>query len=434
MNRSEGALEPTRTSERLNQRKARLEPFEQLNLIMAQKILNVVLCGTGTVGGALLQQMAAQQQLLLSERNLNLRIVGVVDIFNIMTDKQGLDLSCFSMEQFREEFAKSPKSSLQLIHDSVLQLRKEVEGDMVFVDCTASYDIATLYQDFLDAKVSVACANKVAASGDINAYRRLKQTAVRNDVKYNFETNVGAGLPVIHTIDDLVKSGDRITKIEAVLSGTLNFIFNTISRDVTFSEAVKKAKEERFSEPDPRIDLSGIDVIRKLVILARESGYEVSQDDVEKHLFVPQEYFEGTLDDFWHNLPKLDPYFEALRKEVADANQCLRFIAKLEVNGNGNPLNRSEGALEPLEPARTSERLNFLQSRVVFLKVACHGGVTVCVLCLDDWFYDGIEIYLCIGIVSFGIECVGIAISGIIGVEPMLSLPFVRHTVAVGVG
>ena len=301
---------------------------------MAQKILNVVLCGTGTVGGALLQQMAAQQQLLLSERNLNLRIVGVVDIFNIMTDKQGLNLSSFSMEQFREEFAKSPKSSLQLIHDSVLQLRKEVDGCMVFVDCTASYDIATLYQDFLDAKVSVACANKVAASGDINAYRRLKQTAVRNDVKYNFETNVGAGLPVIHTIDDLVKSGDRITKIEAVLSGTLNFIFNTISRDVTFSEAVKKAKEERFSEPDPRIDLSGIDVIRKLVILARESGYEVSQDDVEKHLFVPQEYFEGTLDDFWHNLPKLDPYFEALRKEVADANQCLRFIAKLEVNAS----------------------------------------------------------------------------------------------------
>ena len=301
---------------------------------MAQKILNVVLCGTGTVGGALLQQMAAQQQKLLSERNLNLRIVGVVDIFNIMTDKQGLNLNSFSMEQFREEFAKSPKSSLQLIHDSVLQLRKEVEGCMVFVDCTASYDIATLYQDFLDAKVSVACANKVAASGDINAYRRLKQTAIKNDVKYNFETNVGAGLPVIHTIDDLVKSGDRITKIEAVLSGTLNFIFNTISRDVTFSEAVKKAKEERFSEPDPRIDLSGIDVIRKLVILARESGYEVSQDDVEKHLFVPQEYFEGTLDDFWHNLPKLDPYFEALRKEVADANQCLRFIAKLEVNAS----------------------------------------------------------------------------------------------------
>lgn len=297
---------------------------------MAQKKLNVVLCGTGTVGGALLQQMAEQQQRLLSERNLDMRIVGVVDIFNIMTDRDGLDLSGFSMEKFRKEFAKAPESSMQLIHNSVLSLRKQVEGCMVFVDCTASYEIANLYQDFLDASISIACANKVAASGDIETYRKLKQTAVKNDVKYNFETNVGAGLPVIHTIDDLVKSGDKITGIEAVLSGTLNFIFNTISRDVTFSEAVRKAKEERFSEPDPRIDLSGIDVIRKLVILARESGYEVSQEDVEKHLFVPQEYFDGTLDDFWQNLPKLDPYFEALRKEVAEAGECLRFIAKMD--------------------------------------------------------------------------------------------------------
>lgn len=297
---------------------------------MTKKTLNVVLCGTGTVGGALLEQMAQQQSLLLQERNLDMKVVGVVDIFNILISKEGIDLTNFSMEAFRKEFAQAPKSSLQAIHDGVLQLRQEVEGNMVFVDCTASYDIAKLYQDFLDASISVVCANKVAASGDINLYRRLKETAVKNDVKYNFETNVGAGLPVIHTIDDLVKSGDRITKIEAVLSGTLNFIFNTISRDITFSEAVRKAKEERFSEPDPRIDLSGIDVIRKLVILARESGYDVSQEDVERHLFVPQEYFDGTLEDFWQNLPKLDPYFEALRKQVEEEGQCLRFIAKLE--------------------------------------------------------------------------------------------------------
>ena len=297
---------------------------------MTKKTLNVVLCGTGTVGGALLEQMAQQQGMLLSKRNLDMKVVGVVDIFNILIDKVGIDLTNFSMEAFRKEFAQAPKSSLQAIHDGVLQLRQEVEGNMVFVDCTASYDIAKLYQDFLDASISIVCANKVAASGDINLYRRLKETAVKNDVKYNFETNVGAGLPVIHTIDDLVKSGDRITKIEAVLSGTLNFIFNTISRDVTFSEAVRKAKEERFSEPDPRIDLSGIDVIRKLVILARESGYDVSQEDVERHLFVPQEYFDGSLEDFWQNLPKLDPYFEALRKQVEEEGQCLRFIAKLE--------------------------------------------------------------------------------------------------------
>ena len=299
---------------------------------MAKKTLKVVLCGTGTVGGALLQQMAQQQAMLLRERNLDMQIVGIVDIFNILMDKEGLDLTGFSMEAFREKFSKAPKSSIDAIRDGVLQMRREVEGNMVFVDCTASHEIADLYQPFLDASISIVCANKVAASGDIEAYRRLKATAVKNDVKYNFETNVGAGLPVIHTIDDLVKSGDKILKIEAVLSGTLNFIFNTISKDVTFSDAVRKAKEERFSEPDPRIDLSGIDVIRKLVILAREAGYEVSQEDVERNLFVPQEYFDGTLDDFWANLPRLNPYFEALRKEVEENGQCLRFIAKLETN------------------------------------------------------------------------------------------------------
>ena len=338
---------------------------------MKQKTLKVVLCGTGTVGGALLQQMAQQQEWLLRTRNLNMQIVGVVDIFNILMDKEGLDLTDFSMDRFRETFSKAPKSSIDAIRNGVLQMRREVEADMVFVDCTASYEIASLYQDFLDASISIVCANKVAAAGDIDAYRKLKETAVKNGVKYNYETNVGAGLPVIHTIDDLVKSGDRIVKIEAVLSGTLNFIFNTISRDITFSDAVWKAKEQRFSEPDPRIDLSGIDVIRKLVILAREAGYDVSQEDVEKNLFVPQEYFDGTLDDFWQNLPKLDPYFEALRKEAVEQEQCLRFIAKMEVNGNGNwnPLNRSEGALEPLEPTRTSERLNPVKCSVSLEKV-----------------------------------------------------------------
>ena len=339
---------------------------------MKQKTLKVVLCGTGTVGGALLQQMAQQQEWLLRTRNLNMQIVGVVDIFNILMDKEGLDLTDFSMDRFRETFSKAPKSSIEAIHDGVLSMRREVEADMVFVDCTASYEIASLYQDFLDASISIVCANKVAAAGDIDAYRKLKEIAVKNGVKYNYETNVGAGLPVIHTIDDLVKSGDRIVKIEAVLSGTLNFIFNTISKDITFSDAVRKAKEQRFSEPDPRIDLSGIDVIRKLVILAREAGYEVSQEDVEKNLFVPQEYFDGTLDDFWANLPRLNPYFEALRKEAVEQEQCLRFIAKMEVNGNvngngnWNPLNRSEGALEP---TRTSERLNSVKCSVSLEKV-----------------------------------------------------------------
>jgi aspartokinase/homoserine dehydrogenase 1 len=301
---------------------------------MKQHRLNVVLCGTGTVGGTLLEQMAQQQKKLREERGLDLRVVGVVDIFNIMLAPEGISLEGFDNNKFREQFKACPKSSLEVIHDEVLKLGL---SDMVFVDCTASYEIADLYHDFLSQGISIVCANKVAASGDIEQYKLLKRTALEHDCKYNFETNVGAGLPLIHTIDDLVKSGDRITGIEAVLSGTLNFIFDTISADVKFSDAVRMAKEQRFSEPDPRIDLSGIDVIRKLVILARESGYMLSQDDVEKHLFVPQSYFDGTLDDFWKNLPHLDSDIESIRSEAEKAGQHLRFVAHLDASEAAAP-------------------------------------------------------------------------------------------------
>ena len=309
---------------------------------MTQHKLNIILCGTGTVGGTLLQQIAEQQSALLEKRHLDLQVVGIVDIFNILTDKDGIDLCAyndtttgrFSFDTFRKAFSQCPKSSLDTIRKEVLAMADVIVNGMgqelCFVDCTAAYDIAALYQEFIDAKVSITCANKVAASGDYDAFQKLKKTAVENDVKYKFETNVGAGLPVIRTIDHLVSSGDKIVKIEAILSGTLNYIFNVISADVTFSDAVRKAKEERFSEPDPRVDLSGVDVIRKLVILARESGYKVSQDDVEKHLFVPDEYFEGSIDYFWRNLPQLDEHFEKLRQDVEKNHEHLRFVAKME--------------------------------------------------------------------------------------------------------
>lgn len=303
-----------------------------MNLQNNIKTLNVFLCGTGTVGGTLLEQIAQQQEMLLKERNLNLQVVGVADIFNIITDPKGINLSNFDFKTFNENFRKAAPSSIEVIHDQALALGVE---NLVFVDCTASYEVAGLYFDMLNGGINVVAANKVAASSDLANYKLLKKTALEKAVKYRHETNVGAGLPIISTISDLVASGDKITKIEAVLSGTLNYIFNVISSDVTFSMAVQKAKEERFSEPDPRIDLSGIDVIRKLVILARESGYEMSQEDVEKNLFVPNEYFEGSLDDFWKNLPALDKQFEEQRKELEASNQHLRFVAKLE-NGKGS--------------------------------------------------------------------------------------------------
>lgn len=294
--------------------------------------LNVFLCGTGTVGGTLLQQIAQQQEMLRTERRLELNIVGIADIFNIITDKNGIDLTGFSFDKFREEFAKAEKSSLQVIHDAVLALDVK---DLVFVDCTASYEVADLYLDILSAGIHVVAANKVAASGDLEHYKLLKKTALEKGVKYRHETNVGAGLPILNTMSDLVASGDKVTKIEAVLSGTLNYIFNVISSDVTFSQAVKMAKENRFSEPDPRVDLSGIDVIRKLVILARQSGYDMSQEEVEKHLFVPEEYFEGTIEEFWEKLPQLDHHFDKVRVKAEANQENLRFVARLE-NGKGS--------------------------------------------------------------------------------------------------
>jgi len=181
----------------------------------------------------------------------------------------------------------------------------------------------------------VVAANKAAASSDYATYQKLKSTARKRGVKFLFETNVGAGLPIIRTMNDLLNSGDKILKIEAVLSGTLNFIFNKISADVPFSETVRLAKEEGYSEPDPRVDLSGKDVIRKLVILAREAGYRIEQSDVEKHLFVPDSFFRGTLDEFWKNLPSLDADFERRRKVLESEGKRWRFVSRYE-NGKAS--------------------------------------------------------------------------------------------------
>ena len=285
-------------------------------------VLNLFICGVGTVGGNLISQIHSQYEELKKTRRLKLNVVGISSSHNAIFCREGIDLG-----NYREELAKSAPSNIN-------HLREEVIGmnifNSVFVDCTASSEVAGLYQEFLEHNISVVAANKVAASSDYESYLKLKQTALKRGVKFLFETNVGAGLPIIGTINDLKNSGDKILKIEAVLSGTLNFIFNEISADVPFSETVARAKQQGYSEPDPRIDLSGKDVVRKLVILAREAGYKVEQDDVEKHLFVPDDFFKGSIDDFWKNLPSLDADFEARRKVLESENKRWRFVAKLD--------------------------------------------------------------------------------------------------------
>ena len=282
------------------------------------KVLNIFICGVGTVGAQLIEQIQQQQSTLLREQHLHLNVVGIANSRGYIFNAEGIDLTTYREQLASNLITSSPHRLIASLPNSV------------FVDCTASAEVADTYLSLLENNISVVTANKIAASSAYSHYQLLKQTALDRGVKFLFETNVGAGLPIISTINDLRNSGDKILRIEAVLSGTLNFIFNEIAADVPFSETIRRAKEQGYSEPDPRIDLSGKDVIRKLVILAREAGYPVEQEDVEKHLFIPDDYFQGSVDDFWKRLPELDADFEARRQELEKNGLRWRFVATME--------------------------------------------------------------------------------------------------------
>ncbi len=285
--------------------------------------LNVFLLGVGLVGGSLIKQIANQQEKLLKENHLDIKIVGIANSKNIVIDRDGIEL-----ENYKDKLYKSQlKSSLEAYKDEIINMNIY---NSVLVDCTASSETPSIYYDLLDANISIVTANKVAASSSYKNYKKLKELASDKGVKFLFETNVGAGLPIINTINDMVNSGDKINKIEAVLSGTLNYIFNTISAEVPLSQTIKLAKEEGYAEPDPRIDLSGLDVMRKLLILARESGYKVEASDIVVTKFISDELFEGTIEKFWENISKLDANFEKERQRLVSQGKCWRFVAKFE--------------------------------------------------------------------------------------------------------
>lgn len=287
------------------------------------RLLNLFIVGIGNVGCHLIEQIAGQQQRLLDTKALKIRVVGIANSRKAVFDPEGIDLS-----SWRESLDESPlKTSPQLILDEILGLNLY---NPVFVDCTTSTEIAGLYEKLLEHNVNVVAANKKAASSAYSNYSRLKETAHRRDVKYLFETNVGAGLPIINTINNLINSGDRILRIEAVLSGTLNFIFNTMSADIPLSQAIRMARDEGYSEPDPRDDLSGADVIRKIVILAREAGYAVEREDVKARLFIPDELFKGTLDEFYAALDPLDKAMEERRAHAQAEGRRFRFVARMD--------------------------------------------------------------------------------------------------------
>lgn len=287
------------------------------------KEVNLFICGVGTVGGMLIEQIRSQKEELMQTHRMKLNVVGIASSKRLVLDRGGIDLA-----NYREALETGMPSTPATMRDEIVRMNI---FNSVFVDCTASKEIAELYQTLLDHNISVVAANKVAASNSYESYARLKETALQRGVKFLYETNVGAGLPIIGTINDLRSSGDRILRIEAVLSGTLNFIFNALSAETPFSETVRLAKELGYSEPDPRIDLSGTDVIRKLVILTREGGYRAEQDEVERNLFVPDDIMNGSIEDFWRRLPELDADFEARRKVLEAEGKRWRFVARMEM-------------------------------------------------------------------------------------------------------
>ena len=290
--------------------------------LSSSQVLNLFVMGVGSVGSNLLKQIAKQQNNLLRNKALNLRVVGIANSHNCIFNRDGIDLNTYCEQLSNSKIISTPTT----FKEEMLQMNM---FNSVFVDCTDSGDVAAQYYDILSHNISVVASNKIAASSSYNNYIMLKETAKARDVKFLFETNVGAGLPIINTINALTNSGDSILHIDAALSGTLNYIFNTVSNEIPLSRAIKMAIEAGYSEPDPRVDLSGKDVLRKMVILAREAGYTIEQEDVDVDYFIPKEYFDNDLDTFMTLIPNLDADFEQMRMQYAQEGKLLRYVASL---------------------------------------------------------------------------------------------------------
>jgi aspartokinase/homoserine dehydrogenase 1 len=288
------------------------------------KEMYLFIAGTGLVGTSLMKQLQKQYSTLVAEHNLKINLIGVTNSRKMLIDKKGIPL-----EGYKEVLKTSgEKGDISVF---IQQMTKLNLRNSVFIDCTADQDVASRYGDILSKYVSIVAANKIACSSSQNYYQKLKSIASENGVRFMYETTVGAGLPIIKTINDLVLSGDKILKVEAVLSGTMNFIFNELSPEMPLSNAIRKAREKGYSEPDPRVDLSGTDVVRKILILAREAGYTIEKEDVTVKMFLPEECFKGDLNDFFEKVKEIDAEFEQKRKELTSKNLKWRFFATMEM-------------------------------------------------------------------------------------------------------
>jgi aspartokinase/homoserine dehydrogenase 1 len=291
------------------------------------KQVNVFVAGVGNVGSKLLAQLHKQIAFLETDLKLKLNVAGLMNSRKMIVSEKGIKL-----DDWQNELGNSEKSNLHSFVDNIIALNLP---NSVFVDVTANAEVADVYASLLKKSISVVACNKIAASSSYSNYQQLKETAREYNTSFLFETNVGAGLPIIGTIHDLVRSGDRIHKMQAVLSGTLNFVFNNYDGSRPFADVVKQAQDEGYTEPDPRLDLGGTDVMRKILILAREAGQKMEFSEIANQSFMPEECMQGTVEDFYQSMKKHEAHFSSLLEAAKKEGAILKFVATYE-NGKAS--------------------------------------------------------------------------------------------------
>ena len=320
------------------------------------KQVNLYIAGVGNVGGKLIDQIKKQAGYVQEQLRLQINIVGIANSKRQIINQEGIDLS-----NWREQLVDAPLGDINKYVHTIIENNLR---NSVFVDVTAHEQVASVYAQLLGKAVSVVACNKIACSSPYENYLKLKSLAREYNASFLFETNVGASLPIIGTLNNLILSGDSINKIQAVLSGTLNFVFNQYDGTVPFAQVVRQAQVEGYTEPDPRMDLGGTDVMRKIMILAREAGNKIEMSDIENEGFLPASCFDGSVEDFYKEMEKQEPHFKKIYDAAAAKNCKLKFVANFENDANGKGV--AKVGLQHIEPSSDFYHLYGKDNLVLF--------------------------------------------------------------------